>query len=290
MASKPKHPYTIVRGGKLLDIAKRKAAPADILIKGDTIAEIGRPGLAAPAGAAVIDATQPADASRPDQRPHPQSRQPRQGHGRSVVARAAADGQPMDRLGPHARGQVPVGHDRRGRDGDEGLHRGLRSRRRVPAAVGRRPVGHGQGLRGSRHARRAGAHGGRHHLLRGHSRPDGAAVAGAAEGGRELPLRAVEGDHQADEQGAAEVAVREGRAGRGADHPAPLQRRLPDRLPRPRARVRRRHPQPRRRIEGPGRGGLQALRHLARRPHGRARPGQRAASPSPTACGSTTRT
>lgn len=56
MASKPKRPYTIVRGGKLLDIAKRKAVPADILIKGDTIAEIGRPGLAAPAGATVIDA------------------------------------------------------------------------------------------------------------------------------------------------------------------------------------------------------------------------------------------
>jgi len=56
MASTSKHPYTIVRGGKLLDIAKHKAAPADILIKGDTIAEIGRPGLAAPAGATVIDA------------------------------------------------------------------------------------------------------------------------------------------------------------------------------------------------------------------------------------------
>ena len=56
MASKPKRPYTIVRGGKLLDIAKRKAAPADILIKGDTIAEIGRPGLAAPAGATLVDA------------------------------------------------------------------------------------------------------------------------------------------------------------------------------------------------------------------------------------------
>ena len=27
MASKTKHPYTIVRGGKLLDIAKRKARP-----------------------------------------------------------------------------------------------------------------------------------------------------------------------------------------------------------------------------------------------------------------------
>src|SRR5258708_19500444 len=56
MASKTKRPYTIVRGGKLLDIAKRKAVPVDILIKGDTIAEIGRPGLAAPAGATVIDA------------------------------------------------------------------------------------------------------------------------------------------------------------------------------------------------------------------------------------------
>ncbi|MDP1753254.1 MAG: amidohydrolase, partial [Reyranella sp.] len=51
-----KPPYTIVRGGRLLDIAKRKAAPADILIKGDTIAAIGRPGMAAPAGATVIDA------------------------------------------------------------------------------------------------------------------------------------------------------------------------------------------------------------------------------------------
>jgi len=56
MASKPKHPYTIVRGGRLLDIAARKAHPADILIKGDTIAEIGRPGLPAPAAATEVDA------------------------------------------------------------------------------------------------------------------------------------------------------------------------------------------------------------------------------------------
>ncbi len=56
MATKSKPSFTIVRGGKLLDIARRKAAPADILVKGDTIAEIGRPGLAAPAGATVIDA------------------------------------------------------------------------------------------------------------------------------------------------------------------------------------------------------------------------------------------
>ncbi len=54
MAKKP--PYTVIRGGKLLDIAKRKAMPVDILIKGDTIAEIGRPGLPRPQEAKVIDA------------------------------------------------------------------------------------------------------------------------------------------------------------------------------------------------------------------------------------------
>src|SRR5262245_53489262 len=55
-AGMAKHPHTIVRGGKLLDIARHAATPRDILIKGDTIAEIGRPGLAAPPGAAVVDA------------------------------------------------------------------------------------------------------------------------------------------------------------------------------------------------------------------------------------------
>lgn len=48
--------YTVIRGGKLLDSAKRRAIPADILIKGDTIGEIGRPGMKAPAGAVTIDA------------------------------------------------------------------------------------------------------------------------------------------------------------------------------------------------------------------------------------------
>jgi len=48
--------YTVIRGGKLLDIRKRRAEPADILIKGDTIAEIGRPGLSAPRGAILVDA------------------------------------------------------------------------------------------------------------------------------------------------------------------------------------------------------------------------------------------
>ena len=38
--SRSKPAFTVIRGGKLLDIAKRKAVPVDILIKGDTIAAI----------------------------------------------------------------------------------------------------------------------------------------------------------------------------------------------------------------------------------------------------------
>jgi 5-methylthioadenosine/S-adenosylhomocysteine deaminase len=47
---------TVVRGGRVLDIKRHAAPKADILIKGDTILEIGKPGLAAPATATVIDA------------------------------------------------------------------------------------------------------------------------------------------------------------------------------------------------------------------------------------------
>src|SRR5262245_27897637 len=48
---------TIVRNGRALDIKGHTAPSADMLIAGDTIAEIGPPGLAAPADAVVIDAT-----------------------------------------------------------------------------------------------------------------------------------------------------------------------------------------------------------------------------------------
>jgi guanine deaminase len=48
--------HTILRGGRLLDIAAGTAEPADILIEGDTIREIGRPGCAAPEGAVEISA------------------------------------------------------------------------------------------------------------------------------------------------------------------------------------------------------------------------------------------
>ena len=48
--------YTVLRGGLVLDIAAESAAPADILIEGDTIREIGPPGCSAPAGAAELSA------------------------------------------------------------------------------------------------------------------------------------------------------------------------------------------------------------------------------------------
>jgi guanine deaminase len=49
-------PATVVRGGRVLDIRAHRADAADLLITGDTITEIGAPGLAAPAGATAIDA------------------------------------------------------------------------------------------------------------------------------------------------------------------------------------------------------------------------------------------
>lgn len=49
--------WTVIRHGRVLDRAARATIPADLLIEGDTIREIGPPGLAAPAGARVVDAT-----------------------------------------------------------------------------------------------------------------------------------------------------------------------------------------------------------------------------------------
>ena len=47
---------TIIRGGRLINPGGNRAEAADILIAGDTIAEVGPPGLAAAADAIVIDA------------------------------------------------------------------------------------------------------------------------------------------------------------------------------------------------------------------------------------------
>jgi len=47
---------TVVRGGRLLDIRAHRADPADLLLVGDAIAEIGAPGMPAPPDAASVDA------------------------------------------------------------------------------------------------------------------------------------------------------------------------------------------------------------------------------------------
>ena len=47
---------TVIRGGRLVDIRAHRAPPADILITGDLIADVGPPGLSAPQDAIVIDA------------------------------------------------------------------------------------------------------------------------------------------------------------------------------------------------------------------------------------------
>ena len=49
-------PSTIIRGGLLLDARAHRADPGDILVTGDTITEVGAPGLPAPADARLLDA------------------------------------------------------------------------------------------------------------------------------------------------------------------------------------------------------------------------------------------
>ena len=46
----------VIRGGRVVDARARTAEPADVLVEGDTVAEIGRPGAAAPASARSVDA------------------------------------------------------------------------------------------------------------------------------------------------------------------------------------------------------------------------------------------
>src|SRR5205823_4946727 len=50
--------YTMLRGGRVLDIAAGTAEPLDILVEDDTIREMAPPGLPAPAGAREISAAQ----------------------------------------------------------------------------------------------------------------------------------------------------------------------------------------------------------------------------------------
>ena len=49
--------WTIIRGGRILDPARRRADPADLLLRGERIEALGPPGLEAPAEAVPVDAT-----------------------------------------------------------------------------------------------------------------------------------------------------------------------------------------------------------------------------------------
>ncbi|NNK78915.1 MAG: amidohydrolase family protein [Litoreibacter sp.] len=49
-------PFQIIRGGLVLDVAAQTVGPADILLEGDEIRQIGAPGMAAPEDAAFISA------------------------------------------------------------------------------------------------------------------------------------------------------------------------------------------------------------------------------------------
>ena len=55
--------YQVVRGGRVLDTERRSAGHADIVIAGDTIVDVGPPGIAAPNDAVLINAS--------DRRPPP---------------------------------------------------------------------------------------------------------------------------------------------------------------------------------------------------------------------------
>jgi len=163
--------YTMIRCGRVLDIAAGTAELADILIEDDTIREIGPPGIAAPEGAAVVSAERRANPSRPGQCPHPCPRQSRQGDGRPLDLGAAADrGAVADRQ-PRPRRYPSDRPARCGRDGAEGLHRLLRPLCRISAADPRRPGSCRRGLSGSRHARGDRADDRRPHFLRGDPRP-----------------------------------------------------------------------------------------------------------------------
>ena len=47
----PEKRATIIRGGRLINAGDARAEAADIFIAGDSVAEVGPPGLAAPADA-----------------------------------------------------------------------------------------------------------------------------------------------------------------------------------------------------------------------------------------------
>ena len=160
----------ILRGGRLLDAAGHSAEPADIVIRGDSIVEIGTPGCAAPDGATVVDAR--------DRLLMP-----------GLDARTAAQRTPADRRRLHRRRQVSRRQAVGLRDGPPRLHRLHRHVRGVPAAVARRAGSGRTGLYRCRYACRHHSDDGDAQFLERHPRPVRRTARSAAARRREAQPR-----------------------------------------------------------------------------------------------------
>ena len=247
----------LVRGGLVLQPGGERFAPADLVIDGETIADIVAPGSVSGEGRQVVDAQDrlviPGLVNGHN---HAQANL-----GKGLADRwtleTAAQSRALDGRAAHARGEVPLGRHRRLRDAAQGLHRQLRHVRRVPAAHRRGRERGGAGLCGRRRSRRHRADDGRPQLLRGHPGPGRCAAGRLARTGAGDPLRAARAKPVGVSVDPGTVALRPPAcaAGARAHHPAPLQRRVPVRLPRPRARTRPGPADARGRIEGAGRRG-----------------------------------
>ena len=248
--------YTILRGGRVLDIAAGTAEPADILIEDDTIREIGPPGLRRAAEGAV-------EIRRARRLIHPGLVNAHT-HGHGNLAKGMGDRWTLELLltaapwisgNRSARGQLSVDPARRGRDGAEGLHRLLRSVLRMAGA---------EPPTGWRWSASAYAEVGMRAVIAPMvaDRSFYEAIPGLAdalppalqEQVAELRLPPAEATLAAIRDGVARLVVRPrpGPPGGGADDPAPLLGRVHPRLRRPGPRVRCRTAQPCRRVEGAG--------------------------------------
>ena len=168
---------TIIRGGRLLDARAHRADPGDILVTGDTITEIGPPGLAAPAGAVAIDAR--------GMLLHPGLINAHT-HGHGNLAKGMGDRWTLELLltaAPWINGNRSA-EDRHlsAKIGAvemvlKGVHRGLRPAARATGTDARGRAVAGPRLCRGRHARGDRADGRRPHDVRSDPRPDGRAAA-----------------------------------------------------------------------------------------------------------------
>ncbi len=200
---------TIIRGGRVLDIAHRRADPADVLVERGTIREIGPPGLAAPAAAQTFDARDrlllPGLVNAHTH-----------GHGglsrgldpRSRAAGAAAHGVRRRERQPQRGGQVSDGAALGHRAGAQGLHRLLRPQRRVPAAVGGRYPGRGPRLPRRGDSRGHRADDGRPHAVGSVARSGGGPPRSGPPAGGEDPHGALAGQRGGLPGNPENVAVR----------------------------------------------------------------------------------